>query len=223
MATSGTTNFNPDLGELIEEAFERAGMEMRTGYHLRTARRSLNFLLSEWANKGVNLWTIAEATQAITVGDGTYDLPTSCVDIIEQVVRTTIGGASSDTNVKRISLSDYSAIPNKTQTGKPLQVYVDRQSAPRIVLWPVPDQSYTLVYWYLRSIQDTGAGVGPTLDVPKRFLNALCWGLAWMLAIKHPSDARNDPQMLKNSYDESFALAAEEDRDRTSFRITPAM
>jgi hypothetical protein len=221
MATSGTTTFNPDLGEMVEEAYERAGVEFRTGHQLKTARRSLNFLLGEWANKGLNLWTIEEATISLVAGTSSYNLPTDCVDIIEHVVRTTVGSASSDRNINREPLSTWMSLANKAQTGIPTMVVVERNITPSIKVWPVPDQAYTLVYAYLRRLEDAGSGVAPTLDIPFRFYNAMAWGLSWHLAIKHPGEAKNDPAGLKVYYDEAFALAAEEDRDRSGFFIKP--
>lgn len=221
MATSGTTAFNPDLGEIIEEAFERAGMEMRTGYHIRTARRSLNFLMADWANKGFNLWTVAEQEIAVTPLDATYNLPSDCVDVIEHVVRKTVGAVQTDTNLRRITVNGWANLPNKSQTGTPTQIYVERKLAPQITLWPVPDQAMTVVVWYLRRIQDAGNGVAPTLDIPFRFYNAMAWGLAYHLAFKNPKEAGRSPEEIKPNYDEAFALAAEEDRERVSLFIAP--
>lgn len=222
MATSGTTNFNPDLGELIEEAFERAGLEARTGYDIRSARRSLNFMMSEWANKGLNLWTIEEGSFTCTPGTATYPLPTNCVDIIEHVCRTSINGQSTDIVLDRISVSTYAQIPNKQTQGRPYQIYVDRQINPEVKLWPVPDdsQQYTVVYWYIKRIQDSGSPVNLTMEVPFRFYNALVAGLAYNIAIKRP-EASDRIEMLKSMYDEAFALAAEEDRDRAAVRFVP--
>lgn len=222
MATSGTTAFNPDLGELIEEAFERAGLEVRSGYDLRSARRSLNLMMSEWANKGLNLWTVTSGTISCVAGQAEYNLPTDCVDVIEHAIRTAEGGQNTDITLNRISVSTYAAIPNKATTGRPYQVYVKRELAPKVVLWPVPDdtQTYTLVYYYIRRIQDTGSPVNLTMDIPFRFYNALVAGLAYYTALKHPEVAERI-DMLKGLYDEAFALAAEEDRDRASVRLVP--
>lgn len=222
MATSGTTAFNPDMGELIEEAFERAGLESRSGYHIKTARRSLNFLLAEFANKGLNLWTVTEGSQVLTAGQAEYNLPTDCVDVIEHVCRTTSGGQNTDIPLDRISVSTYAQIPNKGSTGRPYQIYVDRQLAPTFKVWPVPDTSttYTVVYWYMRRMEDAGTAVSTTMDIPFRFYNALVSGLAYHIALKSP-EASERVSMLKDLYDEAFALAAEEDRDRASVRFVP--
>lgn len=224
MTTSGTATFNMDLTELVEEAFERAGAEMRTGYDLRTARRSLNLMFTDWANRGINLWTVEQGTQALTAGTGTYNLPADTVDLIEQVIRTDAGSQANqaDLSVTRVSVSTYSSIPNKLTQGRPVQIYIDRQTAqPTISLWPVPDsaQTYTLVYWRLRRIQDAGNGVN-TMDVPFRFLNCLTAGLAYYLAMKIPG-AIDRIQLLKAQYDEAWELAATEDREKATFQLVP--
>ena len=224
MTTSGTATFNMDLTELVEEAFERAGVEMRTGYDLRTARRSLNLMFTDWANRGINLWTVEQGTQVLTAGTGTYNLPADTVDLIEQVIRTDAGSQANqaDLSVTRVSVSTYSSIPNKLTQGRPVQIYIDRQTAqPTISLWPVPDsaQTYTLVYWRLRRIQDAGNGVN-TMDVPFRFLNCLTAGLAYYLAMKIPG-AIDRIQLLKQQYDEAWELAATEDREKATFQLVP--
>ena len=171
MATSGTATFDLDLTELVEEAFERAGSEMRSGYDLRTARRSLNLMFTDWANRGINMWTIEQGTIPMVAGTGTYNLPSDTVDLIEHVIRTGSGTNQADLSVSRISVSTYASIPNKLTTGRPIQVYIDRVSpTPTVNMWPVLDtaQTYTLVYWRLRRIQDAGGGVN-TMDVPFRF------------------------------------------------------
>jgi len=128
MTTSGTTSFNLDLTDLVEEAFERAGAEMRTGYDLRTARRSLNLMFTDWANRGINMWTIESGEIALTPGTGTYNLPSDTVDLIEHVIRTGAGNTATqaDLSVSRISVSTYASLPNKLSTGRPIQVYIDR-------------------------------------------------------------------------------------------------
>ena len=148
MATSGTATFNMDFTEIAEEAWERAGREMRSGYDLRTARRSMNLLTIEWQNRGINLWTVDSGTVSLTTGTSQYTLPADTVDLLEQVIRTDSGSTSkqSDLNMSRISVSTYSSIPNKLTRGRPIQVWIERLvSAPRINVWPVPDSNdYTL-------------------------------------------------------------------------------
>ena len=224
MATSGTATFNMDLTELVEEAFERAGSEMRTGYDLRTARRSLNLMFTDWSNRGINLWTVEQGSQVLTAGTGTYTLPADTVDLLEHVIRTDAGSVANqaDLSISRISVSTYSSIPNKLTTGRPVQIYIDRQTSnPSVNLWPVPDtaQTYTLVYWRLRRIQDAGNGVN-TMDVPFRFLNCLTAGLAYYLALKLPNGLERI-SLLKQQYDEAWELAATEDREKATFQLVP--
>lgn len=222
--TSGVSSFNLDLSELVEEAFERCGAELRTGYDLRTARRSLNLLFADWANRGVNLWAIDSGTIPLTAGTGTYNLPQDTVDLLEHVIRTGAGNVSTQTDltITRISVSTYSSIPNKLQQARPIQVYIDRTSpTPTITVWPVPDSSttYNFVYWRLRRIQDAGDGTN-TMDVPFRFLPCMVAGLAYYLAVKLPN-AMERLQVLKAQYDEAWDLASTEDREKAAVRFVP--
>lgn len=224
MATSGTTTFNLDLSEIVEEAFERCGAELRTGYDLRTARRSLNLLLADWANRGINLWAIDSGTIPLVAGTATYSLPSDTVDLIEHVIRTGAGNVStqSDLTITRISVSTYSSIPNKLTQARPIQVYIDRQSPiPTVTVWPVPDSStpYTLVYWRLRRVQDAGDGSN-TMDVPYRFLTCMVAGLAYYLGLKIPNAMDRLP-VLKQQYDEAWDMAASEDREKAAVRFVP--
>jgi len=222
MATTGTTAFNLDLNSLVEEAFERAGAELRTGYDLRTARRSLNLLTIEWANRGINLWTIEEGEIALTQGTITYNLPSDTIDLLDHVVRTGTGQNQSDININRISVSTYATIPNKNTQGRPIQVWIDRQaSIPQINVWPAPDQDsfYTFVYWRLRRIEDAGDGLN-TQDIPFRFLPCMVAGLAYHIARKIPGGIERLPQ-LKADYEELWQQAADEDREKASLRIAP--
>jgi hypothetical protein len=225
MPTSGTATFDLDLNEIVEEAFERCGSELRTGYDLRTARRSLNLLFADWANRGINLWTIEQGQQVLTPGTATYTLPADTVDLIEHVIRTGAGNVSTQTDltITRISVSTYSSIPNKLQQARPIQVWINRQqAAPQFTVWPVPDssQTYTFVYWRLRRIQDAGAGGTYTQDIPFRFLNALVAGLAYYLSMKIPG-AEDRMQVLKAQYDEAWDLASTEDREKAAVRFVP--
>lgn len=224
MATSGTTTFNLDLTELVEEAFERCGGELRTGYDLKTARRSLNLLFADWANRGVNMWTFEQGSIVLVPGQSTYDLPASTVDLLEHVIRTGAGSASTqaDLTITRISVSTYATIPNKLQQARPIQVWIERKtSVPTITVWPVPDdsQTYTFVYWRLKRIDDAGNGVN-TMDVPFRFIPAMVAGLAYYLAMKVPGGAER-LDVLKQQYDESWQLASDEDREKASVRFVP--
>ena len=224
MATSGTTTFNMDFTEIAEEAWERAGREMRSGYDLRTARRSMNLLTIEWQNRGVNLWTIEEGSVNLIEGTSQYTLAEDTIDLLDHVIRTNSGNAStqSDLTINRISVSTYASIPNKLTKSRPIQVWIDRQrDAPILNLWPVPDKSdtYVLRYWRIRRIQDAGSGI-QTADMNYRFLPCLVAGLAYNIALKIPELVQRIP-MLKEVYAEAFALAAAEDREKTSTYYRP--
>ena len=221
MATSGTTAFNMDFTEIAEEAWERAGREMRSGYDLRTARRSMNLMTIEWQNRGINLWTIDEGTVSLVSGTAQYTLPADTVDLLEQVIRTGSGSTQQDLTINRISVSTYASIPNKTTTGRPIQFWIERLvDAPRINVWPEPDSNdYTFKYWRMRRIEDAGAGV-QTADMPFRFLPCLVAGLAYHIAMKVPELAQR-VQMLKAAYEEEFDRAASEDRVKTNARFVP--
>jgi hypothetical protein len=231
MTTSGTNTFNLDLNFIAEEAFERCGVELRTGYDLRTARRSLNLLTIEWANRGINLWTIEQGSIPMVQGQITYDLPVDTIDLIEHVVRTQTGQQQTDINISRISVDTYATIPNKNAQGRPIQVWINRQSGatepgptvtpPQINVWPAPDQDnyYTFVYWRLRRIQDSGHGIN-TQDIPFRFLPCMVAGLAYHLSKKVPG-ALERTAMLKAEYEELWQQAADEDREKAPLRIAP--
>ena len=233
MTTSGTSSFNLDLAELVEEAFERCGKELRTGYDLRTARRSLNLLTIEWANRGINLWTIEQGSIPMVTGQSTYPLPVDTIDLLDTVIRTGTGQGQTDINISRISESTYSTIPNKNAQGRPIQVWINRQSGaeypvtgtnnPKVVVWPTPNapgNQYTFVYWRLRRIQDSGGGVS-TQDIPFRFLTCMVAGLAFYLASKLPDMAPDRILFLKSEYEQQFQLAADEDREKASIRFVP--
>lgn len=229
MTTSATATFNLDLNAIVEEAFERCGAELRSGYDLRTARRSLNLMLMEWANRGVNLWTVEQGSQVLTPGTATYNLPVDTVDLLEHVIRTGSGQTQTDIDITRISVSTFASIPNKTAQGRPIQVWIDRKSGqtnaasvvqyPTFTVWPVPDnsQTYTFVYWRLRRMLDAGTGV-TNQDVPFRFLPCLVAGLSYFLSVKIAPDRM---VALKAMYDESWELAAGEDREKAAVRFVP--
>jgi hypothetical protein len=221
MATSGTTAFNMDFTEIAEEAWERAGREMRSGYDLRTARRSMNLMTIEWQNRGINLWTIDEGTVSLVSGTAQYTLPADTVDLLEQVIRTGSGSTQQDLTINRISVSTYASIPNKTTTGRPIQFWIERLvDAPRINVWPVPDSNdYTFKYWRMRRIEDAGRGI-ETADMPFRFLPCLVAGLAYNIALKTPELQQRIP-ILKAMYEEEFERAASEDRVKTNARFVP--
>jgi hypothetical protein len=223
MATSGTTAFDMDFTEIAEEAWERAGREMRSGYDLRTARRSMNLMTIEWQNRGINMWTIDSGTISLTSGTSQYNLPADTVDLLDHVIRTNPGNTAtqSDLTISRIGVSTYSSIPNKLTSGRPIQVFVERLATqPRINVWPVPDSNiYTFVYFRMRRIEDAGSGV-ETADMTFRFLPCLVAGLAYHISMKVPELAGR-VEMLKVAYDEQYNLAAGEDREKTSERYVP--
>lgn len=220
--TSGVATFNLDIAEIIEEAYEQAGSEVRSGYDVKTARRSLNLLALDWANRGYNLWTVEQGAIALGTGVSTYNLPADTIDIVEMVVRTATAGQYTDIAVSRIGMSTYATIPTKTTQGRPVQVWVDRQIAPRVVVWPVPDNNtYTLVYWRMRRINNVGNTGRLFFDIPERFLPCLTAGLAYKIAMKRP-ELMPRVQMLKEVYEEQWDLAASEDREKVSARFVPA-
>ena len=221
MTTSGTASIEYDVNEILEEAWERAteGLDLRVGYQLKTARRSLNLLLMDLANKGINLFTVQEGTIPLLTGVDTYNLPADTVDLIEYVLRTT-DTTQRDFSLSRISVSTYAGLSNKQTQGRPNQIYIDRQITPTVTLYPVPqNDSYTLVYWRLRRIQDAATGTN-TMDMPFRFIPALVSGVAYYLAMKVPGGTER-LMVLKQQYDEAWALAAEEDREKAAVRFVP--
>ena len=223
MATSGTATFNPEIVEIVEEAYERCGLELRSGYDLKTARRSLDIMAAEWSNKGINLWTVESGTVSLTTGTATYTLPADTIDLLETVIRTGSGSNQQDLSINRISVSTYATIPNKNNQGRPIQIYVDRQATPKVSVWPTPDSSatYTLAYWRLRRIEDAGRAGSNTYDVPSRFIPCLVAGLAYHIATKRPEVGLDRVTFLKAAYDEQFTLAADEDRDKSSINFAP--
>ena len=221
MATSGSTDFELDVSDYVEEAFERCGLMVRTGYDLRTATRSLNLLLADWANRGLNRWTITQTTTSITGGTAEYNLGTDTIDILSAVIRVDSGTTNqADTVLTRISRDEFINIPSKRQQARPTQYYVDRQINPQVKLWPTPDsaQTYTLVYDRLVRMDDADSATN-TLDVPFRFYPCLAAGLAYYLALKR---APERVQVLKAVYEEEYERAAAEDRDRASLSLTPS-
>ena len=243
MTTSGATEFNLEFTDIAEEAFERAGREMRSGYDLRTARRSMNLMTIEWANRGINMWTIEQGSQNLEEGTATYNLPLDTIDLLEHVIRTGAGNSSTqaDLTLTRISVSTYATIPNKLTQARPIQIFISRNSGatypatsayspsatanPQFTVWPVPDQGtlaspyYQVVYWRLRRVQDAGEGL-QTPDMPFRFLPCITAGLAYYIAMKIPEGAARI-EMLKAAYEEQWDLAAGEDREKAAVRFVP--
>jgi hypothetical protein len=221
MATSGTTAFEMDFTEIAEEAFERAGRQMMSGYDARTARRSLNLMLIEWQNRGMNMWTVDESSVPLVAGTAEYTLPADTIDLVDHVLRSGSGTSQSDLTITRVSVATYASIPNKNITGRPHQLYINRlAAAPTVTVWPVPDVStYTLQYWRLRRIEDAGDGI-ETPDVAFRFLPALVAGLAYHIAVKIPEGAPR-LQMLELAYEKQYKMAASEDREKATYRLVP--
>lgn len=214
MTTSGSRDFNIDVAEIIEEAYERCGLEVRTGYDAKTARRSLNLMFADWANRGLNLWTVEQATLTLTQGQAQETLGEDVVDILEMALRRD----GTDYEMDRISRGDYLDFPNKASQGRPSQFYFDRKIAPVINLWQTPENSTDqLVYYYVRRIEDADA-LTNTTQVPFRFYPCMVAGLAYYLAVKR---APERVQMLKMLYEEEFQRAAEEDEDRVSLMLVP--
>lgn len=214
MTTSGSTNFELDVSSYIEEAFERCGLEVRTGYDLKTAKRSLNLMLAEWANRGLNQWTIAQKTQALTSGTGDYTLGADIIDILSVVVRR----SGTDYSLDRMSRDDYLTIPTKTTSGRPNQFFLDRQVTPELRLWPVPDNSTDIVIYNALTRMDDADTFTNTMEMPFRLYPCLAAGLAYYISIKR---APNRAQLLKAMYEEEFERAMAEDRDRASFNVVP--
>lgn len=219
MTTSGTKTFELDVADYIEEAFERCGIDVRTGYDQRTARRSLNLLLAEWANRGLNQWTIQEEILSVTASTPSYALSTSTIDVISAVVRFTSSSGTtrqSDLTVERVSREYYLNIPNKLTPGRPVQYFVDRQITPVLYLWPTPNTDYYVILSKLVRMDDATAGAN-TLQIPFRFYPCLAAGLAYYLSLKKAPDRA---QLLRAAYEEEFERAMGEDRDRAPLRLT---
>jgi hypothetical protein len=220
MATSGVATFNPDFTEIIDEAFERCGIESRTGYDLRTATRSLNFMFAEWASRGLNLWTIEQRQLSLVAGTSVYDLPLDTVNVLSAVIRTGTGQTQQDVIIDRISRAEYLHVPNKNTRSRPAQYYVERAAVPKLYLYPAADdvQSYIFRYYAVRRIQNAGA-VSNTADVDFRFLPCLVAGLSYYLALKRAPERM---EVLKALYEEEFQRAAYADRDTASVFLLPA-
>ena len=219
MATSNSTDFEPNVAEFIEEAYERCGLELRTGYDLKSARRSINLMLAEWANRGLNQWTISEATQTVTEGTREYTLDSSVIDILDVVLRRTEGSTTTDTQMSRVSRSEYINIPTKGTKARPNQYFLDKQNTPVLKIWPAPENSTDILVFNKMVRMDDADKATNTMDLPFRFYPCFVAGLAYYLSMKR------NPQLteqLKIIYEEEFRRAADEDGDRASFRINPS-
>ena len=225
MATSGTYAFTLDLSDILEEAYERAGRELRSGYDYRTARRSLDLMFLEWQNRGLHLWTVQEDSQTLTAGTGRYALSSDQLDIVEAFLRTDDGDTSKQTDLtmSRISISQYSHLTNKLTQGRPVQFWVEKDpGAIALNVWPVPDSAvtYKVGYYYIQRVEDTGSPASNNVDIPSRFMPCMAAGLAYHISMKRPESAERVP-LLKQAYEEQWNLAADADRDKTSFYVSP--
>jgi hypothetical protein len=218
MALSGSTNFEPNVTEFIEEAYERCGAELRTGYDLKTAIRSVNLMLAEWANRGLNQWTIEQATQTVTEGTTDYSLNSNVIDVLDVVVRRTVNQTQTDISMNRISRSEYINIPNKTTKARPSQFFFDKLSTPALKVWPAPENSTDVLVFNKLVRMDDADKATNTMDMPFRFYPCFVAGLAYYLSLK--KNPQLTPQ-LKSLYEEEFRRAADQDEDRASFRVRP--
>ena len=229
MATSGTYTFNLDSGEIIQEAYERIGADPETGYDLKTARRSLNLLLTKWSNQGVHLFSLDFTTVSMTSGTDYINFAANkYLDVLDGSIRNNNDATKpNDIPMERISLDDYMAIPDKWTAGKPVQFALERNSQydssgvtnHKMYLWPVPNQTYyQYIGWTMRYAQDIDTTYTQNPDIPKRYLPALISGLAVELAVKRAPDRL---AVLKPLYDQDWEVAREEDRERVSFIVQP--
>tara|TARA_R100001510_G_C7643152_1_gene200671 strand:+ start:832 stop:1527 length:696 start_codon:yes stop_codon:yes gene_type:complete len=223
MAVSGSKNFELDVADYVEEAFERCGLELRTGYDLKSATRSLNLMLAEWANRGLNQWTVNQKTISMVLDTTEYTIdstnPTATIDVLDVFVRETIGGVATDVPLSRMSRAEYSHLATKSTTGKPNQFFINKKLSPSITVWPAPDKNttYTLHVNTLSRMDDADVGAN-TMEIPFRFYPCLAAGLAYYLALKR---APEKVQMLKTLYEEEFNRALSQDEERASFRVAP--
>jgi hypothetical protein len=217
MTTSGTTIFDLSIDDAIEEAFERCGIVVSSGYQLKSARRSLNLLFLDWANRGLNLWTIEQKTFALTQGDAAITLDSDTVNVLSAVIRDTSSGTQQDITIDRISREEYLNIPDKTTQARPAQFYVERANTFKVYLYPASNTTYTFVYYRIRRIEDAGSYTN-TADVNFRFLPCLVSGLAYFLSLKFSPERTI---ALKTMYEEDFTRAALEDRDTASVSFVP--
>tara|TARA_R100000908_G_C3743436_1_gene139366 strand:- start:1 stop:696 length:696 start_codon:yes stop_codon:yes gene_type:complete len=223
MALSASKDFELDVADYVEEAFERCGLELRTGYDLKSATRSLNLMLAEWANRGLNQWTINQKSIDMVVGTTNYTIdavnPTATIDVLDVFIRETIGGDTVDVPVSRLSRSEYANLSTKTTTGKPNQYFIDKQISPTVTVWPSPDKNstYALKLNVLTRMDDADVGAN-TLELPFRFYPCLSAGLAYYMALKRAPDK---VAMLKQLYEEEFERALSQDQARVSFRVAP--
>ena len=219
MATSGTKTFQLTIADTIEEAYELAGLELRTGYDAEAARRSLNIMFADWANRGVNLWTIEQVTTSLTAGTNSYTLISFDIYIVSAVITQVDNSTTTDLQLTRIGRTEYLNIPDKASTGRPTQFFLDRQTTPVVKLWPTPDNvaTYSLIANTIQRIDDVTASAQDP-EVPSRFIPCMASGLAYYIALKKNPERVG---LLKQQYEQDFKLAADEDRNRASLHLVP--
>ena len=226
MATSGTTSFRPNVEEIISESFERCGIDpqTRTGYHAESARRSINLLFSECANRGINYWTVSTSTLSLSTGTITYNLPAGVIDLLDVVIYNSADSTRSDVILNKITISEYNQIPNKSSSGKPNQYMIDKglqsgsNNISKIYVWQSPDiNTYVLNYWAIKQLEDITASNEDT-DIPYNWTECICAGLASKLAVKYSPDKF---QLLNEMYERAFNFAASTDNDGVSLKIQP--
>tara|TARA_R100000700_G_C3124345_1_gene112081 strand:- start:5 stop:700 length:696 start_codon:yes stop_codon:yes gene_type:complete len=223
MATSGTTSFNLNIDDIIQEGYQRCAITTTSGYDLKSARRSLDLLFAEWGNRGIHLWKVELNENAMVSGQAEYSVASDVSDVLEAFVSST-ATASDNANTQDISLtkidrSAYAALPNKLATGQPSQYYVERKTTPKIYLYQAPDlNTYTtLKYYVIKRIEDAGAYTNDA-DVVYRFLPCMCAGIAYYLSMKVA------PQMVQQNkliYEDELKRALDEDGQRTSVYLSP--
>ena len=218
MATSGTKTFALDTGEVIEEAYELAGLEARTGYDAAPARRSLNVMFADWSNRGINIWTIAEVSLTLTESTASYTLNAYDIDVLEAVIRRTVNGIQTDYQLSRIGRMEYLNIPTKTTEARPTEFFVDRQTTPVLYLWPTPENSTGIFLSYrIQRIDDVTASAQDQ-EVPSRFIPPMVSGLAYYMALKKNPER---VPMLLQIYEQDLRRAQDEDRGRASLHLVP--
>ena len=225
MATSGTTTFNLDISDIMEEAYDLCGLELRSGYSYRGAKRALNLVFLEWQNKGLNLWTIEQGSATLVAGTSSYTAESSALDIVDVSIRTNAGNVDDqfDQRLNRISRTEYNHQASKLTQSKPTQFYVDKDNdSVKIVLWATPDsaETYTLIYDYVKRIEDVGTVASNNADVPTRYLPCLTYALAYNLACKSPEAIQRIP-MIRQRYMELWDEVSDADREKAAVRFVP--
>ena len=218
MALSGSTNFEPNVTEFIEEAYERCGLELRTGYDLKTAIRSVNLMLAEWANRGLNQWTIEQGTETVVEGQNDYPLNTNIIDVLDVVVRRTVNNVPTDISINRVSRSEFINIPNKTTKARPSQFFFDKLSTPVLKVWPAPENSTDVLVFNKIVRMDDADKATNTMDMPFRFYPCFVAGLAYYLSQKFKPELTQNMKLL---YEDELQRALAEDGSSSSSYITP--